>query len=353
MPAPAEASSPGPLERRPLGRSGITVTALGFGGAPLGDLYATLDDATAIAAVAAAAEAGVALFDTAPLYGRGLSEHRIGTALRRRPRASFVLSTKVGRVYAPAPHGVARREGYAGGLPFDGRFDYGYDGAMRSIEQSLLRLGLASIDVALIHDVDPWTHGDDAPRRQREALDGAYRALDALRAQKVIRAVGVGVNDADVCARMVRDADLDCVMLAGRYTLLEQGALDAFLPLAAQRGIGVMLGGVFNSGILATGARPGAHYDYRPAPPPLLERVARLEAVCRAHGVALAHAAARFPLGHPAVSSVVLGAVTPGEVDRNVAAFRAPVPEALWRDLAGEGLLRPDAPWPREAAAAP
>ncbi len=230
-----------------------------------------LPDALALEAVDRAASSGITLFDTAPLYGRGLSEHRIGTALRGRPRDAFVLSTKVGRLYAPAPADVQRPEGYAGGLPFEGRFDYSYDGALRSIEHSLLRLGLASIDIALIHDIDPWTHGDDYPRRFAEALAGAYRALDDLRSQKVIGAVGIGVNDAAVCARMAREADIDCVMLAGRYSLLEQGALDEFLPLAAQRGIGVMLGGVFNSGssprarvrarTTTTGPRPRTYWS--------------------------------------------------------------------------------------------
>jgi D-threo-aldose 1-dehydrogenase len=335
-----------PLPSRPLGRTSIAVSALGFGAAPLGDLYAALDDATATAAVAAAADAGITLFDVAPLYGRGLAEHRVGTALRRLPRSGFVLSTKVGRVYAPAPHGVRHAEGYAGGLPFEGRFDYGRDGALRSLEHSLLRLGLASVDIALIHDIDAWTHGDDAPRRQREALDGAWRALADLKSQGVVRAIGIGVNDAAVCASFAREADLDCVLLAGRYSLLEQGALDTFLPLARARGIGVLLGGVFNSGILATGATPGAKYNYREAPPDVLERVRRIEAVCRAHGVALPHAAIRFPLGEPAVASIVLGAVSPDEVERNRAAFAAPVPASLWTDLVTERLLRADARLP-------
>ena len=332
--------------RRTLGRTGIEVSALGFGGAPLGDLYAPIDDATAIATVEAALDAGVTLVDTSPLYGRGLSEHRIGTALRRRPRDSIVLSTKVGRVYAAAPRGVTRTEGYAGGLPHEGRYDYSYDGAMRSLEQSMLRLGVASVDVVLVHDVDPWTHGGEAPARQREALAGAMRALTDLRAQKVIRAVGIGVNDADVCELYAREADLDCVLLAGRYSLLEQPALDRFLPLAQARGIGVMVGGVFNSGILATGAKPGARYNYREAPPEILERVGVIERVCAAHGVALAHAAIAFVLGHPAVSSVVLGAVAPDEVRRNAEACARRVPPALWRDLKARRLLRDDAPTP-------
>ena len=334
------------LPPRRLGRSGVEVTAIGFGGAPLGDLYARLDDAVAEAAVSAAADRGIALFDTSPLYGFGLSEHRVGHALRRLPRDRFVLSTKVGRVLAPAPAGVTNREGYAGGLPFTARFDYSYDGAMRSFEDSLQRLGLASIDVLLVHDIDPWTHGAGAPRRLREALDGAWRALDELRAQRVVRAIGIGVNDADVCMRFADETDLDCVMLAGRYTLLEQPALDTFLPLAQQRGIGVMVGGVFNSGILATGAIEGARHNYRPAPAEVVERVRNIERVCRAHRVALADAAIQFVLAHPAVSSVVLGAVTPDEVERNLASASTRIPPAFWNDLVAEGLLRGDAPRP-------
>jgi len=344
-PAPSATVRDAALPARVLGRSGIVVSALGFGGAPLGDLYGELDDLAAITTVEAAARGGVTLFDTAPLYGRGLSEHRVGTALRRRPRASFVLSTKVGRVYAAAPNGVRNREGYVGGLQFEGRFDYSRDGCLRSLEQSLLRLGLASVDIALVHDLDPWAHGDALETRIREVLGGAWRALCDLRAAGVVRAIGLGVNDAGVCERFAREADPDCVMLAGRYSLLEQPALP-FLELALARGIGVMLGGVYNSGILATGPIAGAKYDYREAPPAVLARVGRIQDVCGAHGVALAHAAAQFPLGHAAVSSVVLGAVTPSEVVQNLAAFARPVPAALWRDLVAEGLLSADAPVP-------
>lgn len=322
------------------------MSPLGFGGAPLGDLYAPLDDVSAVDAVVAALDAGITLVDTSPLYGRGLSEHRIGTALRRRPGRPVVLSTKVGRVFAPAPSGVTRTEGYAGGMPHEGRFDYSYDGAMRSLEQSMLRLGVASVDVVLVHDVDPWTHGEAAGIRAREALGGAWRALADLRAERVVRAIGIGVNDAEVCEFFAREADLDCVLLAGRYSLLEQPALDRFLPIATERGIGVMLGGVYNSGILATGAVEGARYNYRPAPPEVLARVAGIERVCASHGVALAHAALAFVLGHPAVSSVVLGAVSPDEVRRNVDMFARPVPPALWRDLKDARLLRDDAPVP-------
>jgi D-threo-aldose 1-dehydrogenase len=333
------------LPTRPLGRLALPVSVIGFGGAPLGDLYARLDDAQAIAAVGAAHAAGITLFDTAPLYGHGLSEHRCGTALRRVPRDSFVLSTKVGRWMRAEP--PLDRSGYVGGLPHAAVVDYSYDGAMRAFEQSLLRLGLDRIDILLIHDVDVWTHGAAAiDRRFREAMEGAYRALSQLREQKVVKAIGVGVNEATMCARFATHGDFDCMMLAGRYSLLEQPALDEFLPIAERKGIGIMLGGVFNSGILATGATAGARYNYRAAPPDILDRVHRMEAVCRAHGVALADAAIQFPLGHPAVASVVLGAVTPAEVSRNVASLRRAVPAALWADLKAEGLLRREAPTP-------
>jgi D-threo-aldose 1-dehydrogenase len=335
------------LPTRPLGRSGLTVSILGFGGAPLGDLYDLLDDEIAMRAVATAADLGVTLFDVAPLYGRGLAEHRFGTVLKRLPRASFVLSTKVGRWLKPAPGGPRSPSRYRGGLSFDPVIDYSYDGAMRAFEQSLQRLAVPSIDIALIHDVDVWTHGKDAiEARFREAMDGAYRALDELRRAKVVKAIGVGVNESAMCVRFANAGDIDAVLLAGRYSLLEQPALADFLPLAEQKGIGVMLGGVFNSGILASGAVVGAKYNYRPAPDDVLDRVKRIERVCASHGVALPVAAMHFALGHPAVASLVIGAVTPAEVTRNVAALTARVPASLWSDLKREDLLDPHAPVP-------
>ncbi|MEJ8574338.1 aldo/keto reductase [Microbaculum marinum] len=341
-----------PLPRRPLGRNGPDVTVLGFGSAPLGDLYTRLDDLTAIQAVAAALDAGMTLFDTSPHYGNGLAEHRCGTALRRVPRESVVISTKVGRVMDPhtAPVRVTREgvisPGFAGGLPHAASFDYSYDGTMRSLEQSLLRLGTDRVDVLLIHDADVWTHGDEADARFREAMDGAYRALDRLRADGTVKAIGVGINEADTSARFARAGDFDVVLLAGRYSLLEQPALDEFMPLAEEKGISVMLGGVFNSGILATGPVEDARYDYAPAPPEIIDRVGRIAAICRAHGIALPHAAVQFALAHPAVCSLVLGAVTPGEVHRNRAALATPAPAGLWADLKSQGLLREDAPVP-------
>jgi D-threo-aldose 1-dehydrogenase len=351
MPMVLRTAPPASPKRR-LGRSNLEVTEIGFGSAPLGDLYARLDDETAIATVAAAIDGGITLFDSSPHYGNGLAEHRCGTALRRVLRENVVLSTKVGRVMNPGGakdggKGKNASPGFAGGFPHAAAFDYSYDGAMRSLEQSMLRLGVDAIDIVLIHDVDVWTHGpEQIEHRFREAMEGAYRALAQLRSEGVVKAIGVGLNEADMCVRFAKTGDFDAMLLAGRYSLLEQPALNEFLPLAEQKGIGVMLGGVFNSGILATGAVAGARYNYRVAPPEIVARVERIERICRAHRVALADAALRFPLGHPSVSSVVLGGVTPSEVQRNLASLATDIPAALWRDLKSEGLLAADVPVP-------
>ena len=334
------------IAARTLGKSGIAVSQIGFGAAPLGDLFAVLDEGSAVATVEAALDAGVTLLDTSPLYGHGLSEHRIGAALRRRPQMRPVLCTKVGRVADPfLPRG--RETDFVGGLPHRLRFDYSADGAMRAIEQSLLRLGVSRLDIVLIHDVDIWTHGAAAiDARFDEAVAGAYRALLRLRDEKTIGALGVGVNEAEMCLRFVERCDIDCVLLAGRYSLLEQPAAEAFLPVAQARNIGVMLGGVFNSGILATGAVAGAKYNYKPAPPEIRAKVEKIEAVCRRHGVKLADAALRFALAHPVVASVVLGAVTPAEIAAQQASLAATIPRALWADLVAQGLLDANLPVP-------
>jgi D-threo-aldose 1-dehydrogenase len=336
-----------PLPKRTLGRTGIEVTALGFGGAPLGDIYEALDDAVAITTAEQAAQAGVTLFDTAPFYGQGSSEHRIGTALRRQPPGSFVVSTKVGRILKPAPQGRTKTSRFVGGLQFDVINDYSYDAALRSHEDSLQRLGLPAIDILLIHDADAWGHGpEQGPKRFREAMDGAYRALQRLKEEGAIKAIGVGLNDPEYVVKFLKEGDFDCFLMAGRYSLLEQPALAEVLPLAEKKGAGVMLGGVYNSGILATGPVEGARYNYLPAPPEILEKVRRIEAVCTSHRVPLATAALHFCLGHSAVSSLVLGAVKPEEVEQNRAAIVADVPSSLWSDLKNEGLLDPAAPTP-------
>ena len=334
------------LPRRQLGRTGLDVSVLGFGTAPLGDLFVRIPDDVAIATVERAFALGINLLDSSPLYGRGLAEHRCGTALRRVNRPDIVLCTKVGRWMDPfhAPDDAA---GFVGGQPHRAVFDYSYDGTMRSVEQSLLRLGTDRLDLLLIHDVDVWTHGRDAiEQRFREAMEGAYVALDRLRGEGVVAGIGIGVNEADMCVRFANAGSFDTMLLAGRYSLLEQPALAEFLPLAQQQGIGVMLGGVFNSGILATGAVDGAKYNYRLAPPEILDRVARIERVCAAHNTALPTAALHFALGHPAVASLVLGGQAPQEVERNVAALSSKVPARLWSDLKAEHLLDAAAPVP-------
>jgi D-threo-aldose 1-dehydrogenase len=333
------------LSRRPLGRTGLEVSAVGFGAAPLGDLYRKLDDTTAIAAVERAFALGINLLDTSPLYGHGLSEHRCGAALRRVPRDGVVVCTKVGRWMDPQ-HRSDDGSGFVGGMPHRAVIDYSYDGTMRSVEQSLLRLGTDRLDLLLIHDVDIWTHGAAMEQRFSEAMAGAYVALDRLRGEGAIAGIGIGVNEAEMCVRFAQAGSFDVMLLAGRYSLLEQPALEVFLPLAQQQGIGVMLGGVFNSGILATGAVAGAKYNYHDAPPDIMAKVARIERVCQAHGVTLPDAALHFALGHPAVASVVLGAQNPQEVERNVAGLSRAVPAALWADLKAERLLDANAPVP-------
>jgi D-threo-aldose 1-dehydrogenase len=236
-------------------------------------------------------------------------------------------------------------------LPHRAVVDYSYDGTMRSVEQSLLRLGTDRLDLLLIHDVDVWTHGADAIEdRFREAMAGAYVALDRLRSEGVVAGIGIGVNEAEMCVRFAQAGSFDTMLLAGRYSLLEQPALAHFLPLAVRQGIAVLLGGVFNSGILATGAVAGAKYNYQDAPPQILAKVKEIERVCAAHGVALPTAALHFALGHPAVASVVLGAQNPIEVERNVAALASQVPSALWSDLKAQHLLDADAPVPSQVA---
>lgn len=332
-----------------LGNGGLDFTEIGLGTAPLGNLYRALPDAEARAVLDSAWTAGIRLLDTAPLNGLGLSETRLNPFLRSHPRDSLVLCTKIGRVLRPAT--AATREGI--GKWFDvpsriGEYDYSHDGVMRSLEASLERLGLDRVDVVHVHDLDLFTHGRQEVLDDHRAafMAGAYPALVRLRDEGVIRAFGAGVNEAECCTWLAERGDFDLFLLAGRYTLLEQGALDEFLPLAHRRGIGVLLGGVFNSGILATGARPGALHNYAPAAPQVLDRVARIEAVCAAHGVTLAAAALRFALAHPAVVSVVLGAQHPAEVETNAQALATAIPPGLWTDLQAERLLRPDAPVP-------
>jgi D-threo-aldose 1-dehydrogenase len=329
-------------------RSGkvLDFTALGFGSAPLGNLYKSIDNEQALQTLREAWAQGIRYFDTAPLYGLGIAETRVGAFLREKPRDEFVLSTKVGRILKPCAPDA--REGLGKFFDVPARqvvYDYSYDGVMRSLDYSFERLGVDRIDIALCHDIDIFTHGsaEASARRTKEFLDGGVRALSDLRSQGVVGAIGIGVNEWQVSETVARNSDVDLFLLAGRYTLLEQESLDSFMPLCESKGMGVIVGGPFNSGILATGAKPGAWFNYSPAEPHILQRVAAIEAVCAEHGVALRDAALQFPLMHPAVVAVIPGAITPDEVRGNAESMRRPIPDALWDALVHRGLLREDA----------
>lgn len=335
-----------PTELRSLPRSGLAVSTLGLGTTAISGLFEATSDAVAQATVAAAAAAGLRYIDTAPQYGHGLAEQRVGQALRALDRDRFVLSTKVGKLLRPRREGHDAGGLFAGALPFDIEFDYSREGVLRSFDESLERLGLERVDLLLIHDVNRKYHGGRVHERFREAITGAYPALVELRRAGAIRAIGVALNELDVCERFVREGDFDAIMLPRRYTLLDQGALGGLLPLCRERGVGVLIAAPFDSGILATGAGGGGRYDYRDAPPDVLARTRAIEAVCARHGVALAAAALQFPLAHAAVASVVTGMRVPAEVEANLALLRAPIPGAFWHDLQRAGLLSADAPVP-------
>lgn len=326
-------------EQAPLGRTGLRVTRLGLGSAPLGGLFSAVSEEEAEAVVERAWELGVRFFDTAPLYGSGLAERRLGRVLARKPRDEFVLATKVGRLLrASAPPGGGEQL-FAGRPPLNPVFDFSHDGVLRSLEESLERLGLDRVDVLHIHDPDD---------HYEEALAGAYPALDRLRSEGAIRAVGAGMNQAELLARFAREADFDCFLLAGRYTLLDQAGLAELLPLCAERGISIVIGGVYNSGVLADPERSPT-FDYAPADERWVERARRLRAVCERYGVPLKAAAIQFPLGHPAVASVLTGSRSAAELDENARLFDLELPEAFWRELRAEGLLGEAVPTPAGA----
>lgn len=325
-------------ERVPLGRSRAWTTRLAFGAAAIGNLFTAVSDEDAAEAVGAAWEAGIRSFDTAPHYGLGLSERRLGAALRGRPRGQFTVSTKVGRLLEPVRAASAGDPAGEFAVPATHRrlWDFSADGVRRSLDASLERLGLDHVDVVHLHDPDE--HEDDALRH-------AYPALERLRAEGVVKAIGIGMNQSAMPARFVRDTDVDVVLLAGRYTLLDQSALSDLLPEAARRGVPVVAAGVFNSGLLAAPG-PGSTYDYAAAPPGPLARALRLQETCERHGVPLRAAAAGFPLGHPAVAGVLIGLRNAREVADAVDQFHRPVPGALWQDLLAEGLLPAGTPLP-------
>jgi D-threo-aldose 1-dehydrogenase len=351
-----------PTRRVRLGRTGVEVSQLGVGTNPLGGLYEPVSPTTAKSVIDRAYDAGLRFFDTAPVYGYGNAERNVGAALRGHPRADYVLTTKVGRLLLDA--GLPEREDvmvlwegeqlYKGTERVRPYFDFSYDGAMRSVEDSLNRTGTDRFDLLHIHDPDLYPD---------EALDGAFKALDRLRSEGTIGGIGAGSNQWEVLAEFARRADFDCFLLAGRYTLLDQSALHTLLPLCVERQIAIIAGGVYNSGILShpdpgsiadVGRDSGAigswtsnvTYNYVPAGAEIIARAARIKEICDTHAVPLMAAAIQFPMHHPAVPTVLMGPRNPEQVDGNIAAFSVDIPAALWSDLKSEGIVRPEAPTP-------
>jgi D-threo-aldose 1-dehydrogenase len=338
-----------PFLRRRIGKTSFEVTQLGMGGASLGDMRESIPEAQATAAIDAAHAAGVGYFDTSPWYGNGKSELRFGHVLRTKPRDSFTLSTKVGRVHArPTNPDTYQHPGWAGGLPFEPRFDYTRDGVLKSYEMSLARLGLNRVEALLIHDLDPrHQKSETGVAESLDQLDtgGGYRALADLEAHGEIAAIGAGVNLAGMIPRFLERFAVDFFLVAMPYTLLEQGGLEE-LEICAERGVSVVIGAPYASGVLVRGPQSGALYNYRPAKPEIIDKAERIKAVCQRHDVPLAAAALQFPFGHRSVASVIPGPVATEEVRKNLAWMRRDIPDALWAELKGEGLIRADAPTP-------
>ncbi len=327
-----------------FGRVDIEVSAFGFGTAPIGNIFREIDEGTSDAMIQSAWSAGVRYFDTAPMYGHGLSELRTGHSLRWENRDDFVLSSKVGRVLKPARKQDIDYAPWTNAGRFTMHFDYSYDGIMRSFEDSLQRMNLERMDICFIHDIDVFTRGVEQPEVFEQAMDGAWKALSKLKEEGVVKAIGVGVNEWEVCHAALERRDFDCFLLAGRYALLEQDALDTFLPLCEERNAAVVVGGGFNSGILATGAKEGAKYNYAPAPADIMEKVRKIEAVCAEYNVPLPAAALQFVVAHPAVPTFMAGTRTVQQLEQNLEWFSLDIPSQFWADLKAKGLLREDAP---------
>jgi D-threo-aldose 1-dehydrogenase len=338
------------FDTRKIGNTSLEVSTLGFGAASMGNLYQAVSDKDAQAALDIAINSGMNLFDTSPRYGAGLSERRVGDALRPLDKDNYVLSTKVGRILKPDYQSDINqlRHGFLTPMPFDAHYDYSYDGIMRSFEDSQQRLGLAEIDILLVHDIGAYTHGKDDMRFFKQFEMSGYKALDSLRKHGDIKAVGLGVNEVEICERVMNIGQFDCFLLAGRYSLLEQEPLHHFLPKCEEHGASIVLGGPYNSGILATGVHGKniPHYDYAPAPKHIIDKVAKIEAICAQYQVTLAAAALQFPLGHPSVASVIPGLGSARRVQHTIELFNEVIPHEFWQTLKDENLLAQEAPTP-------
>jgi D-threo-aldose 1-dehydrogenase len=330
------------MKTRRIGKTALEVTEYSFGGASLGNLYAAVSRDEAMAVLDAAWVSGMRYFDTAPHYGFGLSERRFGDYLRDKPRDSYVLSTKVGRLLHPVPEDQVPNLGFVDPLPFRLEYDYSYDGIMRSVEFSYARLGLNRIDILYVHDIGVYTHGVELTRvHLGQLLDGGLKALEELKAGGTISAYGLGVNEVEVCLNVMRRAPLDCILLAGRYSLLDRSAEAELIPLCREKETSLVIGGVFNSGILATGPKPGAHFDYGPASPDVLDKVAAMEAIAKQAGYPLAAAALQFPLAEPAVATVLIGTAKASSLQRNMKLLDTVVPAAEYARYAPYTIEQP------------
>ncbi|WP_275786771.1 aldo/keto reductase [Pararhizobium gei] len=334
------------MKTRKIGKTDLAVTEYSFGTAPLGGMYRSCPRDVAMETLDAAWNAGLRFIDTAPWYGFGLAERRVGDFLRDKEKGSYVLSTKVGRLQRPVPDDRVPSYGFVDPLPFDTDYDYSYDGIMRSVDFSYARLGLNRIDILFVHDIGVYTHGAERNAvYMRQLLDGGLKALDALKSSGAIAAYGLGVNEVPVCLDVMRQADLDCILLAGRYTLLDRTATDELLPLCEKSGTSLVVGGVFNSGILATGPVEGAHFDYMPATPDILNRVAAMERIAASAGLPLAAPAIQFPLQSPVVASVLLGTAKPASLMRNMDLIQPRVAPADFLEYEAYTLVAPELGW--------
>lgn len=339
---------------RQIGKTNLKVSPLGFGAASMGNLYHSVTDAEARDTLCASVELGLNLYDTSPRYGAGLSERRVGDALRPLAKNDYVISTKVGRLLKPDVHANINelRHGFMTPMSFEAHYDYSYSGIMRSFEDSQQRLGLAEIDILLVHDLGSFTHGDNDNYYFEQFEKSGYKALENLRKHGDIKAVGLGVNEVEICERVMKIGQFDCFLLAGRYSLLEQAPLHGFFQKCEEHGASIILGGPYNSGILATGVggKNTPYYNYEPAPQEIIDKVAKIEAICAQFQVTLAAAALQFPLGHSVVSSVIPGLGNAKRVQHTIDLFNEVIPGEFWQTLKHENLLDKAAPLPTRMA---
>ena len=335
------------MQKRKLGNTNIHLSSLGFGAAPIGDLFENLDERSCYNILENAYNSNFNLFDTSPFYGNGLSEHRTGNFLKTIDEESYFLSTKVGRYLTPEKKQNIDRGAWAGGLNFKLNLDYSYDGAMRSFEQSLLRLAVSKIDICLIHDVDKFTFGNEVDYYFKLAMNGAYKAIQKLKEEKVIKAIGVGLNDADICAKFANEGDFDCMVLAGRYSLLEhESALNDFFPIVDKNNIGIILAGVFNSGILAKGIGDNVTYNYDKIPNHIREKYIIVSEVCDRYNVPVPAAALQFSYANKLISSMILGMDRVEQIKQNISFFNHSIPDDLWNELIEKKIIDERCPTP-------